>query len=102
ITNKSLFVYCIILLLIVMNLFIFNDLFIMQMVVLGCMFLILLMILYFLLFFNNELTVIHQWKQSLGNVFLHPKNNLLYVTILIGGYIVSQFSPGLAIFFSVS
>lgn len=101
-TNKAGVVYLIMLFLMGMNLFIFNELFIMQMVVLGCMFLILLMILYFLLFFNNELTVIHQWKQSLGNVFLHPKNNLLYVTILIGGYIVSQFSPGLAIFFSVS
>src|SRR5699024_3938117 len=41
-TNKAGVVYLIMLFLMGMNLFIFNELFIMQMVVLGCMFLILL------------------------------------------------------------
>src|SRR5699024_3822480 len=68
-TNKAGVVYLIMLYLMGINLFIFNEFFIMQMVVLGCMFLIFLLIIFFLIFFNNELTVIHQWNNRLVMYF---------------------------------
>lgn len=97
--NQAAIIWLVMFTLMGMNLLIFKDSnLIVYLIVMGMLLLMVLCVLYFLQYFTAEGTIINQIKRSLGYVFLHPRQNIMYMCVLFGLILAVNFSPGITMF----
>lgn len=101
--NQAAIIWQVMFVLMGLNLFIFNGSNAMiQFGIIGLLLLMVLCIVYFLQYFTIEMKVMEQIKRSFGYVFLYPKKNIIFMTIIFGLILVINFSPGISLFFGSS
>lgn len=101
--NQAAIVWQVMFVLMGMNLLIFHDgnIYI-YLAVLGMILMMVLCVFHFLQYFKIDRSIIEQVKRSFGYVFLHPRQNVLYMCILFGLILAINFSPGITFFFGSS
>lgn len=73
-----------------------------KLAVLGMLGLITLSIIHFFQYADLERQAILQIKRSFSLLFLHPRENVIYMMIFIGMIVTIRFLPGLSFFFGIS
>lgn len=99
--NKAGLIWQVMFLLISINLFI-PQVENFQVIVFAMLCLIMLCIVYFFRYFEQEQPIIKQIKYCFRYVCLHPKQNFMYMIIFFGLFLAINFIPGITFFFGMS
>lgn len=100
--NQAAILWMIMSLLMGTNLFIFKQTFVLQLLVLGLLFVILLSLVYFFRYFTLDMRIMAQVRRSFSYCFLFPKKNIIYLFIFFTVLLAIRFFPGIMFFFCAS